>query len=134
MRLRIEMVADFEDEPAAVVARARQAHARSAPVVSVDGMTEEEALAMGDLTEAELRTHPRRVTPEQAIPDAASAVLWLAEDALSRAGVCPEESSCTPLRDRPRRLRGGEAAPGRRPRPARGPQRARRTPGGRRAQ
>jgi len=123
MRVLIEVLVDIHDPPAAI-ARARKEYERSVPVVDVDGMTEEEALVVADLTDDELRVHPRRVTPEQAIPDGAAAVLRLVERSLSGSGMTLEQSHTQILRET-RGLQGGRILRGRERRSGNGPQKRR---------
>ena len=125
MRVLIEVLAEIED-PTAAITLAREEHERCTSSVDVDGMTEEEALAVADLTTKELRAHPRRITPERAIPDGAAALLWLAEAALAKVGAMPESSSTRILGNRPalpreRGTRGRERHPARSPQPRRVP-------------
>jgi len=102
LRLLIEVLVEIDD-PDAVTVRAREVYARTAAAVDVDGMTEKEALAVADLTREELREHPRRVTPEEAVPDGAAAALLFIEFALGEAGI-QLDSSNTEIVEKTREL------------------------------
>lgn len=131
LRVLIAVVVEIDD-PAALTAHAREAYSGAVPAVNVDGMTDEEALAVANLSPEELRAHPRRVTPEQAVRDGATAVLQLVELALRTPGVHLESSYTERLRHGPRAH--SERVPGGRHREPRGAQRrAPRSPTGRRS-
>ena len=115
MKVSIEITGDVED-PVALIARARRQYATFVAAVDVDGMTDEEALAVADLTAEQRRAHPRYVTPEQAVSDAADTARVLIDKALGEAGVMLE-SSCTRLLAGRDGLDQGRAAPWRERRP-----------------
>ena len=123
MRMAIEISVEVED-PKTLISVAREQYGRTVTALDVDGMTEEEALAVADLTPEEQRIHPRFITPEAAIPNAPAAVLHMIEDALGACGVMIEHSASKPLGDLrdlspgPERARaGGRPRPLRRSRP-----------------
>jgi hypothetical protein len=69
-------------------------------------MTEEEALELDNLSEVQMRAHPRYIAPEQAVPDAQLAALRLAENAFDGHGAEVYSSSARTLTDaRPRAAR-----------------------------
>jgi hypothetical protein len=105
--VRIEVSIEIEDS-AALIALAREEYARSVTAIDCDGMSEQEALAVADLTAEEQRAHPRLITPRQAIADGADAALHIIDRALLQAGAQVDEA-CTEIlagedrfpRDRP---------------------------------
>lgn len=86
MRVLVELAVEIDD-PATLIALARKHYVGSGGAVDVDGMTDAEALALADLAPEEYRGHPRYVAPEQAIPDAQAAAVWLLENALDGTGA-----------------------------------------------
>lgn len=92
MKVLIEITVDVED-PGALIAVAREQYTRLVTEVDVEGMTEEEALAVADLTTEEKRAHVRYFTPTQAIPEVSAAVTQLVEIALHRAGAQVESAT-----------------------------------------
>ena len=110
VRVSIEVTV-LTREPRALIARAREAYARTVGSIDVDGMTTQEALAVCDLTRKERHAHPRYVTPRQKIPDVSAAVTEIVDSALSRAGAIVESTASkrlsyfNPKTDLRRRLR-----------------------------
>ena len=92
VRVSVEITGDVAN-PAALIAIARAQYTAFATAIDVEGMTEEEELAVADLPAKEMRAHPRYVTPEQAVYDVADAALVIIEKALAEAGVALDSAS-----------------------------------------
>jgi hypothetical protein len=103
------------DAPDALIMRARARYADTVVEIDVTALTDEEALAVADLTVAEQHAHPNAVTVEAAIPDLPAAVAFLVEEALRSFGADPEESSVSEITDEPHRARQLRASTSARP-------------------
>jgi hypothetical protein len=81
------------DDPPALIAAERDYYRRTGSAVDVDGMREEEALAVAALSLKQRRAHPRWIVPRQAIPDVGAAALAVVERALAEVGAMVESSA-----------------------------------------
>jgi hypothetical protein len=132
MRLFLELCVDIED-PAALIVIARDQYRRFGGSIDCDGMEEDEALALCDLSPEQQRAHPRYVSPEQAIPDGAAAVVRLLENSLDGTGASVESSTVRALSDAIMRGRTGRQVALRPARPQVAISRTRRSSRGRRS-
>ena len=107
MRVVVELTVNIDD-PDRVIGEARDQYVRDGASIDVDGMTDEEALAVCHLSLEESQRHPRCITPDAAIPDAPTAAMRLATRCLQRLGIEVESSSaCMAESERAEPARGG---------------------------
>jgi hypothetical protein len=110
MKVSVEVLIEIDD-PARLVAFAREQYRRYGGAIDVEGLSTKECLEIADSTRNDARKHPRYIKPESAIPDAEMAALSIVENVFNGRGGEVVSSTSRVIRSTPWKLRKAKVRP-----------------------